>query len=632
MVAAGVFWETSRRKEVARYAEALTQELLSDIEHLTLAAQAEATLVSLNGGVAVSLPRGHFQPDLVETAVLQRAQSSPQMLTVDRLVHPVQLDPVFHQLGHDVLLPSASLGSWAFYSSIHSAPTHLIFCFEPPGHAFKTCSAVSVRQLLKAAEASAAQNLEVSVQDDSQRVLYRSDDYDLVSHRWRVHTAESPTLHLLFSVKPSDILIARYNPHAGAGLIAAGVVLLVVGSATLTLLQRHRVRQEQLWAELQRSRQARLDLLRQALRVIAEPGGMCFYFVRPDKTVELFGPWAEHSGLHASEVPLQGVASNSTEPDRVVDFANKLLSERSAGSLVFQRVVEGDMRTFQTIAAPVFHDSEYLGHLGLSTDITEALQVQQARAQAIEVHRAQLEVLQRLQLEISGPTLHGLSALDVMRAHLRAGEHREAVRWVSVATQSHDAVSRILREIVAFMDLRSMPPLQELHQVDAVRIIETTIQEHASDAQLRHQRLQLDPKGAHLALSDTTLLSQMLSRLLCNAISYAPGNSTIYVSVRNVPGWCEISIEDEGPGMTDAEIAELGKPLFRGAAARTQQLRGNGLGIAKALQKARRCRARIDFARSKAPGRGLCVTVSLPLPSDFSADGTEVSISGTEVR
>jgi two-component system sensor histidine kinase QseC len=258
--------------------------------------------------------------------------------------------------------------------------------------------------------------------------------------------------------------------------------------------------------------------------------------------------------------------------------------------------------------------------------------VQQARAQAIEVHRAQLEVLQRLQLEISGPTLHGLSALDVMRAHLRAGEHREAVRWVSVATQSHDAVSRILREIVAFMDLRSMPPLQELHQVDAVRIIETTIQEHASDAQLRHQRLQLDPKGAHLALSDTTLLSQMLSRLLCNAISYAPGNSTIYVSVRNVPGWCEISIEDEGPGMTDAEIAELGKPLFRGAAARTQQLRGNGLGIAKALQKARRCRARIDFARSKAPGRGLCVTVSLPLPSDFSADGTEVSISGTEVR
>lgn len=632
VVSAGVFWELNRRKELARYVDALTEELLSDIEHLALAAQAEAVVISLNGGVPFSMASGDFQPDVVETAVLQPSPSSPQMLTVDRLVHPVERDSVFQQLGHDVPASALPLGAWAFFPPRQALPSHVVFCSQPSGVTFRACSALSLRQLLQAAEASAAQNLEVVARDAAQRDLYRSDGYDAVSRQWGTHMAKLQPLGLVISVRPSETLISRYSPHAGIGLVVGGLLLLVGGSISLSLLKRHRARQDELWAELRRSQHARLDVLRHALRVISEPGGNWFYFARPDQTVELFGPWGEHAGLQPSQVPLQAVASNSTDPDRVMAFAHRLLADRAAGELVFEREVEGVVRTFQTMAVPVVYEGEYLGHLGLSTDITEALQAQQARAQAIEVHLGQLEMLQRLRLEISGPTLHGLSALDLMRENLRAGDHGEAVRWIGVARQSHDAVGRILREIVAFMDLRSMAPLQALYQVDVVTVIEATIKEHAGDADLRHQRLQLEPDGIRQALSDAALLRQMLSRLLCNAISYAPANSTIFISVRSVRGWCEISIEDEGPGMSDAEIAELGKPLFRGAAARAQQLRGNGLGIAKALQKARLCRARIEFARSKAPGRGLCVTVSLPLPADFSRPDADISASGAEVR
>jgi two-component system sensor histidine kinase CiaH len=84
-------------------------------------------------------------------------------------------------------------------------------------------------------------------------------------------------------------------------------------------------------------------------------------------------------------------------------------------------------------------------------------------------------------------------------------------------------------------------------------------------------------------LANTHVADQVLQILLENAAQYCPPGSTVTVSVHpDGSARGELVVEDDGPGLTDADRETLFTPFVRGSAARESGSRGTGLGLAVA--------------------------------------------------
>lgn len=130
-------------------------------------------------------------------------------------------------------------------------------------------------------------------------------------------------------------------------------------------------------------------------------------------------------------------------------------------------------------------------------------------------------------------------------------------------------------------------------------------------------------KSQNLALSgsehcrlngDETLLAVLVRNLLENAMRYSPSGASIDVDIACADGGFTLTVEDSGPGMSDAEIEKLGRRFYRAAGLSAS---GSGLGWSIVRRIAQAHRLRIAVTRSQRLG-GLQVRVSGKLDEDAS--------------
>jgi two-component system sensor histidine kinase TctE len=136
------------------------------------------------------------------------------------------------------------------------------------------------------------------------------------------------------------------------------------------------------------------------------------------------------------------------------------------------------------------------------------------------------------------------------------------------------------------------------------------------EARARDIDLGLDASDAPvLVQADAGLLKEALSNLLHNAIRYTPRGGHVTVRVEAGGGQARLTVEDDGPGIPEAELHRAGERFFR--ASNTSES-GSGLGLAIVRAIAERQRGRLALAAGPA-GRGLSATVVLPMMGSPSA-------------
>ena len=104
------------------------------------------------------------------------------------------------------------------------------------------------------------------------------------------------------------------------------------------------------------------------------------------------------------------------------------------------------------------------------------------------------------------------------------------------------------------------------------------------------------------------MLRELLVNLLSNALRYSPPGKSVTVTLRSTPQEILLSVEDNGPGVPENELLQLGVPFHRLPS--TEQ-DGCGLGLAIVREIARLHRAEIDFKQGSG-GQGLLVNVRFP--------------------
>ncbi len=123
-------------------------------------------------------------------------------------------------------------------------------------------------------------------------------------------------------------------------------------------------------------------------------------------------------------------------------------------------------------------------------------------------------------------------------------------------------------------------------------------------------RQTLSPHVPHLTL-DPQRIRQVLSNLLSNALRHTPDGSVIIVKTAVIDQMVQISVQDSGNGLDDAEAARIFERFYRGDNSVRRDAGGAGLGLAivKALVEAH---GGVVSAKSE-NGQGTTFIVSLPV-------------------
>jgi PAS domain S-box-containing protein len=153
----------------------------------------------------------------------------------------------------------------------------------------------------------------------------------------------------------------------------------------------------------------------------------------------------------------------------------------------------------------------------------------------------------------------GATAEEMAELTRRMLDDVERVEYLLGALKHYGAMERAVLEPVA---------------VDAfVRRLADLVRE---ELEVRAQSIELVlDAGAAEAMADPRALHQVLLNLVTNAADAVGARSTTRIVLRTeaVGSRVRITVEDDGPGMTAAELARLGQPFF------TTKQRGTGLGL-----------------------------------------------------
>lgn len=100
-----------------------------------------------------------------------------------------------------------------------------------------------------------------------------------------------------------------------------------------------------------------------------------------------------------------------------------------------------------------------------------------------------------------------------------------------------------------------------------------------------NQTLIHDVSDGAITLADKSMIQQLIMNLVSNSIHYAGENAAIRIRSENKNDFIELSVSDNGPGVSEAQIEKIVAPFHRGDPSRSDA--GNGLGLAMADAVAR---------------------------------------------
>lgn len=220
------------------------------------------------------------------------------------------------------------------------------------------------------------------------------------------------------------------------------------------------------------------------------------------------------------------------------------------------------------------------------------------------------ELISRLAHELKNPLSAMVAAAEIMSTQ-RLGPMENATYLAyaqNIAESGRHALTIIDRTLKNWREPTAADPL-EFVQLDLNGIVERTaavLRPVARDREITIAT-QLEPRLPHL-IADPTSLRQILLNLVINASKYAGAGGEITITTRYVvDGPVILQVNDTGPGMSAAQVAQAREPTTE-TQSRITPAQGTGLGLRLVHRLAAANGAAFDI--ESAPGLGTSVTLS----------------------
>jgi signal transduction histidine kinase len=256
----------------------------------------------------------------------------------------------------------------------------------------------------------------------------------------------------------------------------------------------------------------------------------------------------------------------------------------------------------------------------------ERIPVDHSQAQLDRLSAAINDMLDRIAAlleslrQVSSDIAHDLrTPLTRLKQRLESARSRETSaeryeRIVDDALRDCDEILAVFAALLRISQIESGARLASFSTVDLSGLLVQVAEIFAPVAEDGGQTLSTDLAPDLTVHADRTLLMQMFSNLVENAIRHAGRHAAIAIRAHTADGAALVQVVDSGPGIPPDERERVFGRLYR--LERSRSTPGNGLGLALVAAIARLHQYSIALADA---GPGLCVNVRIPLPTPEAA-------------
>jgi len=221
--------------------------------------------------------------------------------------------------------------------------------------------------------------------------------------------------------------------------------------------------------------------------------------------------------------------------------------------------------------------------------------------------------------------------LDPLVKLSQAAGDRDALRAVEGIRQSWRALDDLLSQVLDLTRMDSGVVQPDLQPVEVAPLVRGLVMQHSAAAERNAVRIVALVRPGLYALADDLMLNRVLSNLLDNAIKFSPPGASVVVALRRGQDHWRLQIRDAGIGIAPAVQGKIFDEFVQLDNDARDRRRGLGLGLAIAKRFSLLMNGGLEVRST--PGRGCCMTVTLPkslMPSQ-SADADRSDAAPTSV-
>ena len=195
---------------------------------------------------------------------------------------------------------------------------------------------------------------------------------------------------------------------------------------------------------------------------------------------------------------------------------------------------------------------------------------------------AQIEQQERWVSDVAHELKTPLTALLLVGDSLAAHVNSQNVRLVERLQRELLRLQELVGDLLELSRLENTLPGtgQRTSVVDLTQLVEQVWASLRPLADQRHIALELVAPAQLRLRGDNSHLHRALLNLFDNALRYSPDDGVVRVSLDRRGEWCQLSVADQGPGLSEDDLTHLFERFYRGDPSRARSQRiGSGLGL-----------------------------------------------------
>ena len=306
-----------------------------------------------------------------------------------------------------------------------------------------------------------------------------------------------------------------------------------------------------------------------------------------------------HLALHAEEKApnlLEHLQKGSEEAFEVGRGGHRI------GSLRVR--AHGAMISGETYAALEFLCEQLPAAFDLCALIEEKLRLERELAE-----RQRLALVGQMAASISHNLKNPLGSIKtILQVQMESGELPASLRQeTQMVLDEINRLSMKLNQLLQF----SRPGVRTGsggERCSLAQAVENVVNVLRHEAENRGVALELQPPETEMwVAASAEVANDILSNLVLNAIEATPSGGHVRIGARVAGGACQVTVEDDGPGIPAALREKVLQPFF------TTKPRGTGLGLAIVQRRLEELGGTIEWCSPKEDGAGTKFKITLPV-------------------
>ncbi len=234
-----------------------------------------------------------------------------------------------------------------------------------------------------------------------------------------------------------------------------------------------------------------------------------------------------------------------------------------------------DGRTYDVICSPFADTDQSPCMLATFRNVTQRKQVE---LELIKINELKTDLLSNVSHELKSPltSLKGIVS-SLLQDDIRWDDEARNMLLTGLSEET-DRLASLVTNLLNMSKLEAGVWVPEKERCNPVELISETLERQKWIDKRHAFAADLQPDLPDV-MADSNQLKQVLINLLENAVAYSDEGTTVSVTASEIDGEVEISVSDQGVGISGGELERVFEKFYRGSQKRRRP-GGTGLGLA----------------------------------------------------